>query len=381
MSEVKEIFHRKRIAFLGTKYYPLKGGTERAIEYLIEAYKDKYDITIYAYHNKQSLKGSSDIHVVTLPEIPFGSFGVFVYYLLCAFHAVFKGRYDLIHVHKTDTAIVIPILKLKYKNIVATSHEAPYNRDKWSFIGRVYFHLMEKLFVRSSASLTCVSTTLADYYNNKYDANVKFIPTMVEPRTDLDKFNIDSFLLENEIKGEYIVFAARRVIATKGLHTLLKALGEINFKGQLIVAGDLTQLPDYTRKLMQLSKGLNVKYIGFIGDPLILMNLIKRAKLFVFPSETEAMSMMLLEVAAVKTPMICSDIPENITVFDESEVTFFRNKDVDDLATVLAKNINNAEVLKSKTEAAYRKVREKYALDKVASMYENVYLELLNRKK
>jgi len=41
---------------------------------------------------------------------------------------------------------------------------------------------------------------------------------------------------------------------------------------------------------------------------------------------------MLLETAWTKTPIICSDIPQNSSVFSDDEVLFFKDGDSIDLA-------------------------------------------------
>ena len=61
------------------------------------------------------------------------------------------------------------------------------------------------------------------------------------------------------------------------------------------------------------------------------------AKLFVFPSEIEAMSMMLLEVISCGVPVLASDIAENTEVTGESYPWLFRNADPAQLAEKLSR--------------------------------------------
>ena len=67
-----------------------------------------------------------------------------------------------------------------------------------------------------------------------------------------------------------------------------------------------------------------------------LFELVAGAKLFVFPSEIEAMSMMLLEVVSCGVPVLASDIAENVEVVGADYPWLFRNADAAHLAEKLA---------------------------------------------
>ena len=79
--------------------------------------------------------------------------------------------------------------------------------------------------------------------------------------------------------------------------------------------------------MKERAKGLDVRFVGYLEEPSVLMGLVERADLFVFPSEREGMSVMLLEVAAVGTPILCSDISQNRDVLDEEAAVHFRSTD------------------------------------------------------
>ena len=97
------------------------------------------------------------------------------------------------------------------------------------------------------------------------------------------------------INEDYLFFGAGRIIRSKGLEILLKAIKKLNLNCKLIVAGDLDQTPDYKKEILQLSDGLNVDYVGLIKEKEKLFSYLKFSRLFVFPSTFEGMSMMLLK--------------------------------------------------------------------------------------
>ncbi|MDX2286264.1 MAG: glycosyltransferase family 4 protein [Bacteroidia bacterium] len=365
---------KPKIAIIGEKFWPSRGGTSRIIEDTLVQLKDRYDFTMYCYTHPEAAGHIPEVKVVQFNPYPFGALGVFFFYLRCTLHALRQGHFDLIHVHKTDAAVFASMLARKYP-VIATSHEAPYRRDKWSAIGKAYFRLMERTFMASKATLTCISRPLSEYYEQKYGRKVQYIPNGVQltSKSDYHYEAADSLLAKHGVSGEFLFFAARRIMGTKGAHHLLKALNLAGYRGPVVIAGDMDQLPAYTRLLEDLSKTLDVKFVGFINNKETLLALVDRSKFFVFPSETEGMSIMLLEVASVGTPLICSDIPENTAVFDADEVLYFRNKDAEDLRDKLVYAFDNEAEMQLRADLAQRRVREEYDRELIVRHYVALY--------
>jgi len=367
---------KKRIAIFGIKYFPSKGGTSRVVENLLYDLKNHYDFTIYCYRHETAEKHIEGVEVIQFPEIPIKGLGVFLYYLRCCIHILMSKRYDLVHLHKTDGAFFLPLLCLKYK-VIATSHALPYLNEKWSAIGKLYFRLTERLFMYSNATITAISKPQTDYYYKKYGRTVRFIPNGIHIPGRVEPSLADEILKTFNISEDYLFFAARRVIPLKGAHTLIKALQQIKFKGTLVIAGELDQLPSYTNTLKELAKGLDVKFIGYVAGMDKLNALLKRAKYFVFPSELEGMSMMLLEAGSIGTPMICSDIPQNKAVLNEREVLYFESKNVTDLAEKLNWAFQNDIKMKALAQQTKQTVESEYVVSKVVSKYIDLYDEVL----
>lgn len=369
---------KKTIAFFGIKYYPSQGGSSRLAEGIARELQDKYDITIYCYPDAKSHDHLKHIRAINMPKLPFGSVGVFFYYLICSLHLMLSRKYDLIHVHKTDSALFIPLLALRSK-VVATSQEAPYVRDKWSSLGKTYFRLMERIFMKSPAELTSVSQPLAQYYEKQYHRSVHYIPNGIDIITKREDETAREILQGIKYK-EYFFFAARRIMSTKGLHTFLKAMQKAKNSSPIIIAGQESHAISYMKEIRLLTDGLTVKFIGYISDRPTLLTLIENAKFFVFPSETEGLSLMLLEAASAgKTPIICSDIPENLQVFNEEEVVYFRNKDAKDLADKILWAEENPKETEIRAKRAHAKVLENYSSRSIASQYDQLYSRILDR--
>lgn len=363
---------KKKIVIFGVKYFPAKGGTSRVVENLLEAMHDTYDFTIYCYQHPKAAQHIKGVKTIQFPEIPIKGVGVFIYYLICCFHLLWKGHYDLVHLHKTDGAFFLPLLTRKFK-VISTSHALPYLNDKWSGIGKYYFRVVERLFMESDSTITAISLPQTQYYSEQYQRPVHFIPNGIHPVKPVQVAAIEKLRKAYELPERYLLFAARRVIPLKGCHTLIAALQEINFTGTLIIAGDYEQMPNYTQQLKKSAAGLDVRFIGYVAGMEKLNALIKGADFFIFPSEIEGMSMMLLEAGSLGTPMICSDIPQNKAVLTEQEVLYFVSKDSGDLARQLTYAFAHPQEMKTFAAKTVDKVEQEYLISGVTQKYANLY--------
>ncbi len=364
---------KKKIAFFGIKYFPSRGGTSRVAENLLRNLVHEYDVTIYCYKNKLAKTHIEGVEVIEFPEIRLGSFGVFLYYLICYLHIRYFGKYDIVHAHKIDSFFFLKGLSRKSK-VIATVHGVPYKDGVWGRIAKTFFKINEKRFLEFKGIKTAISKPLCDHYKEKYDIAVKFIPNGINLCEETGKRSLKPFWpTEVPSNTPFVLFAARRIMAIKGLHTMLKAYKKINYKGNIFVAGDLDFNPAYIKKVKELGTGLNVFYLGYVNPLSTLLELVSRSEYFVFPSEIEGMSIMLLEVASTGTPILASDIPANTQVFDKNDVLFFKSTDADDMAEKLKWIENNELSFKALSEHAKTTVANKYTWSSITQEYQLLY--------
>jgi glycosyltransferase involved in cell wall biosynthesis len=370
----------KRIIVYGVKTFPSQGGTDRVAENLILQLKDRFDVTLYCYKDPAAKNHIPGITVIEMAPLTKGAAGAFIYFFFSALHILFTRKADLVHVHKTDAAFFVPLLRLRFK-VIATSHEAPYKRDKWNSFMKMYFRMVERIFISTSNLCTCISEPLTKYYKEKYKRNVLFIANGINPISE-DTFDFErarTFLPPGTSMDQpYILFSARRIMGTKGCHTMLEALVKIGYKGQVFIAGELTHNTEYLNELKRIGAGLNMHFLGFVNPLRTLLAFVKKAELFIFPSETEGMSIMLLEVASVGTPIVASDIPENTQVFEEGEVLYFRVSDSNDLADKIRFALNNKQGMLEYGNRCQQKVYKDYVWSNIANEYADVYRTLTN---
>jgi len=357
---------KKKIAVIGLKGLPAFGGAATVGENIIEQLKDKYDFTVYSVssHTSEKTGNRNGYKQIVFKKIPFKKINTLYYYIISAFHILFSSKYDIIHLHHRDAAFIIPFLKLRTKKVVLTIHGFGTNdlSDKWNRY-KWFYDLQEKYFVKKADSITTMSLRDKNIIESKLNVHVDYIPNGINLQPQREKNKSEN----------YIMFAAGRIVSFKRCDVFLKALKLINYTGAVKIVGDIEQSIAYKEYLLKLSEGLNVEYTGLIYSKDKLFDLYSNANFFVFPSSTEAMSMVLLEVASMGTPIICSDIPGNTQVFDSNEVLFFKTDDVEDLASKIKFAITNHSVMDELSNSALKKLNTNYRWDIVAGLYSDTY--------
>lgn len=352
------------IAVFGLKGFPAIGGTSSVGEHLVKQLNSEYRFTVYATSSHCSVKHPyNNVRMVIFRKWLPHKLNVFYYNLMAAFHALLFCRYHLVHTHQIDTGYIVPLLRLRYK-VVSTHHGRTYLMSKWGKVMKVFFRCTERMMVRFANQVTFVSEKECVAARAKYGGRYLTIPNGVDLGQPVDDIDVGE---------DYIMFAAGRIIPHKGCHIFLEALRKINYQGLVLIAGDHHQVGSYDQELEAYKKDLDIRFLGMVRDKAELLGYVKKARLFVFPSFYEAMSMMLLEAVLMKAPVICSDIEENKAVFNDDEVEFFRVGDVEGLASCISRFLSNSGELNNKKEAAYNKLLNNYQWRGIARKYQSVY--------
>lgn len=358
----------KKIAVIGLKGLPAFGGAAAVGEAILTRLEGDFDITILSVdsHAKKNHKKFKDMKQIVFSSFGNGGVNTFIYYIKCLFY-VFFNKFDLIYLHHAESGFITPFLRIKYK-VIVTIHGVYRDVDpKFSSFQNKFFRFSERLNIKYANQIISVSGPDKEYLESKYHKKVEYIPNGIDIRET-----------KKELIKEQIFFAAGRIYQIKGLHLLLDSAKLINTSIPILIAGDLNQVFEYKKKINILSKGLNVEYLNLIKSKERLLSLISESRLFVFPSLTEAMSMMLLEVVSVKTPVIASDIPSNKAIFNDNEILFFKSGDSEDLSKKLKYALKNPTIMKKKSELAYQKLENEYNWSVISKEYKKKINELVN---
>ena len=363
---------KPKIAIIGLKGLPALGGAASSSELVIEELKEYYDFFIYSVDSHTEKKGFWNGYTqIVFKRSKIKYINILIYYIKSVLHCLIFGKYDIIHVNHLSFGLFVPFLKIRYK-VIGTDRGLSWmyqtgKGNKWNKYELCFIRISKYFFIKFVDILVTVSSEYLPYYK-KYKENVTVINNgiRIQPITTSEKN-----------KKNYLLFSAGRIIELKGCHLFLEALHKLNYSKKVLIIGNINHSQDYKKRIINLAKGLNVEFIDLIKEKTLLSNIINKAKIFIFPSLSEGMSNMLLEVANQKTPLIVSNIPENTSVFSEDEVLFFNSNDVDDLAKKIKYALENYNLMLEKAEKAYQKLASDYNITIISKQYEKQYNKLI----
>ena len=361
-----------KIAYIGAKALPAEAGADRVVEAIVRRIAGRHQVTVYCSSRLVPPEATyPDVELVRVGTLRGKHTHATSLFLMAAVHAVARRQFDLVHVHNVEACLALPLLKLKYK-VVATSHGQAYARDKWGRLAKLLIRAADWPYIRLADCPTSVSGPLAEYYARRYGRDVHYIPNGIGP----EDAHVDLAAAEQLLRGlkldpgRYILFAAGRIIPTKGASLLLRAYRDLATDLNLLMVGDSAQVPAYQKRLRELGDS-RVVFAPPV-DRTVLLGLVRLAHLFVFPSTVEAMSMMLLEAASQGAPIVSSDIPENTAVLPQAAL-YFTSGDVTDLRDKLDWALRHPAEMRALGAKAAASVAESYRWDSVVGQYERLY--------
>ena len=369
---------KKRIAYVGIKGLPSQAGADRVVEAIVRNLdKEQYNPTVYC---SAALVGKSvqidGVDLLRIYSLPIKYLGPVTLFLFSALHALLFGRYDLVHLHNLEASFVLPLLRLRFP-VITTSHGQTQGRtDKWGKLAITVFHGTERMCMVLSNAVTSVAKAHVRYFEDRYHKTVYYIPNGVDRSSEADEAKALAIINEaGAAPDKYILFSGR-IMPTKGAHILLDAFLNLETDLKLLVVGDESILPDYSKQL-RANADERVRFVPFISHKPTLLGVVKHCRIFVFPSTFEAMSMMLLEAASMHSPIVCSDIPENTDVLPTQALTF-RSEDVKDLTEKLGWALNHQVEMAQFSKAAYKWVCENYLWSEIVMQYQQLYDSVLS---
>jgi len=376
-----------RIVMIGQKGIPFirDGGVERHVEELaIRLTERGHEVHAYVrprfiINGQKIYKG---VHLISLPSIPTKNFDTITHTFLATLHVLFK-KVDVVHYHGVgpSTLTWIPRLFKPKTKIIVTFHSIDRFHKKWGWFARVYLGWGEWTATHFPHKTIAVSQAIQKYCKENFNKEVLYIPNgvTVEKAAGTDK--IKQFGLE---KDDYILTVAR-LIKHKGIHYLIEAYKRIenhfgrdakNWPGgkirKLVITGAPSFTDDYFAYLNKLAgQSPNIVFTGFQTEEM-LKQLFANAYFYVHPSESEGLSMTILEAMSRGTCVLISNIPENLEVIDHSGFSF-QTKDVNDLYEKIIYLLNFPEGVVRRGEQGLKFIKEHFDWGKIVEQTEKVY--------
>ncbi len=277
------------------------------------------------------------------------------------------GNADVVHMHSpyTFTTLLSYPFSRKERTVI-TLHGRPYYAGPAALAAKIHERI-SFLLLRGAGAFVALTELDVSYMESMGipRERIRVIPNFVDVR-ELEAWGreVDPVEKEREIQLLYV----GGFVEAKGLDQLLldlRSLPDLDVGLWMIGGGPLEG------RLRRLAGGMGVRFLGRKSRR-DLIPYFKGADALILPSRSEGFPTVVLEAAALGTPIILSDIPVHRQLF-EGMALFFTPKNPGTLRQALDRLVAGVEDL---VERAKKVVRDRYDLRVVGEDILRLYSEL-----
>jgi glycosyltransferase involved in cell wall biosynthesis len=348
--------HALRIAMLGSKGIPARhGGIERHVEEVAQRLAQRghrVDVFTRAYHPFREAFFAG-VRLRRRPSLSTKHLDAASHTALCALEAGLSARYDILHIHGIGPGLFVgwtPRVRT-----VFTFHAQDWRQKKWGAVARWFLQRGEANAVRRADAVITVSKLLQRYVQDIYGRHCTYIPNGARHVGAPEPEALQRWQLTPE---SYLLFVGR-IIADRGLGTLLDAFARVPTSMRLVIAGEV-QMPRAAFTSLRARAGEAVVFTGHQPSR-VLDALYAQAFLCVHPSEVEGLPIAVLDAMGNARTVVVSDIPENLEAVGDAGVTFPVG-DAPALAATLSGLLETPERVRELGERAQERARTVYRL-------------------
>lgn len=293
---------------------------------------------------------------------------------------------DIVHTHGLD-ADLIGLIAARRRGARHVSHlriTPPINRRE-SWRAAVRRRLVRYLTARQETWFIAVSEAVRQQMAAYYGLPLNRIVT-VRNGVDPDEFSVGAARSRKGggegPPGPLIVGAATRLGPMKGLEYLIDAVGRLKTEGfefQLWIAGSGSDAEALERRVEALGLGEEVRFLGAVCD---MPAFYRQLDLFVLPSLSEGLPLVVLEAMAMRLPVVATRIggtPE--AVEDGVEGLLVPSADAEALSAAIARLGRDAPLRQRMGEAGHARVRSEFTIERVTAEVARVYECVLDEQR
>jgi glycosyltransferase involved in cell wall biosynthesis len=370
-----------KIVFIGQKGIPVKaGGVEKHVNDLAVKLVEKgHDVSVYTRpsYTDSSLKEYRGVKLISIPSIPTKHLDAISHTFFACLDIIFRRDFDIIHFHSIGPSSLIWFVKIfkPHTPVVATFHTQCYHHKKWGIFARFFLKMSERICCYFSDRVITISTSLNRYAKEKYGIDATYSPNGVNP---MKKVAADEISERWGLTKDSYIVSVGRLIQHKGIHYIIEAYKQLKTDKKLVIVGDGFFTDKYVQQLEEMARGNeNIIFTGTQSGR-VLKELFSNAYMFIQPSESEGLSIALLEAMSYATPVLVSDIEENREAVDDAGF-YFKNKNIADLRFKMDEMLVKPTEIQAKAQMALERVEKHYSWNSIVvdvlEVYEDALLE------
>lgn len=366
-----------RISVLHIVLSTATGGMENVIYNLVSAHNpDRLKLHVACLESVGPLSEKLKAKGVATDLLPRMTPGISMVYPSALISYIRESGCQVVHTHSGCWAKVaiacawIPRVKLVY-----TDH------------GRAFPELRDRIFwdrisVKFTDRVVAVGEPLRKYLIN----TVKLPPSKV--MTIRNGIDTERFKPSESIRGEVrhelgyspgqVVIAMVARLAPVKNHCLLietfAKLGSTNQNARLLIIGDGDLRGSLEKQVTESRLSDNVKFTGDRSD---VDRLLCAADIATLSSQSEGISLTLLEAMSTGLPVVATNVGGNPTIITEGHDGFLVGQDTESYVAALGKLAASESLRKTMGAAARKTIEQKWSVDQMADRYEELYAELV----
>ena len=372
---------KKQICYVITKSN--FGGAQKYVYELATSLdKDIFDVTV-ALGGEGLLKTKlqeSEIEVISIPNLErdisiFKEFKVFNF-----IYNLFKKRhFDVVHLNSSKIGGIgaLAARLSGVPKVIFTAHGWAFNEDR-SFLSKLFFKISYWVTIHICDKTIAVSENIKHrvlgwpFVSNKIEVIHNGVKEINFYEKEIAREKI-SEINQNILKEKFLIGTIAELHPIKGLDILIESAKEItkNESVQFVIIGEGHIRKELENKIKSNNIENKVILLGFLDNA---AKYLKAFDLFVLPSRSEALALVVLEAGLAEVPVIASKvggIPEIIS--DKKYGRLFTSENSEELSNQIKSAIENYEDTKSTAHNLNQRVKENFNYQKMLKQTSDLY--------
>ncbi len=374
---------------IGITCYPTYGGSGVvATELGLELAERGHEVHFVSYAQPFRLDRFRErvyFHEVEMDPYPLFEHPPYSVALAAAIHDVaVQHELDLIHVHYAIPHATSAwmaremLLPGRTPKVVTTLH----GTDITLTGKHPSLHSITRFSIQKSDGITAVSEFLRKETETSFGVNggrSRVIPNFIDP----ERYRRDGKPCHRATLapgGEKILMHISNFRPVKRVEDVVRIFARVRAEGEarLVMVGDGPDRP----RAQALADSLGVANdVIFLGKHTPVEELLACSDLFLLPSESESFGLAALEAMACGSPVIATAVAGLPEVVEDGETGFLHPLgDVEGMARSACRLLGDDSLWTRFSEAGQRRARDEFSADRIVSVYESFYEEVLAGK-
>jgi glycosyltransferase involved in cell wall biosynthesis len=302
-----------------------------------------------------------------------GSAAHYLYDYTCLRDAIRRKANIILECGFASAAPSYPYLNLKQTTLVTHMDGMEWRRTKWARHTRTIIRKSIVKAIQYSDALVCDHPEILKFYAMNYGLQPVYIPYGADIMGVGDKTVLEAF---NLIAGRYYLVIAR-LEPENNIRNIILGYLAAGAEEPLLIVGDCSR--KYGRRIAaEFKQEPQIIFAGSIYHEESLDNLRHYSKALLQGHSVGGTNPSLLEAMAAGARIIAHDNPYNRYILEEDALYFKSPQDLAGLVTKIGRwSPAPAEMIRNNQE----KIRSGYRWDNIISRYEDLFQDLLNKKK